>query len=61
MNPDPVLFLPSVGASDGVSDGVVCAGDGGFTSPGMTIEYLLPDSVQKRIITLTYTRNVHDG
>ncbi|KAF8471610.1 hypothetical protein DFH94DRAFT_674209 [Russula ochroleuca] len=28
--------------------------------PGATIEYLR-DLVQKRIITLTYTRNVHDG
>ncbi|KAH9970414.1 hypothetical protein BGW80DRAFT_1330529 [Lactifluus volemus] len=30
------------------------------SSPGATVEYLR-DLVQKRIITLTYMRNVHDG
>jgi hypothetical protein len=44
-------FFPPVGAGTG-------AGSGG--SPGATVEYLR-DLVQKRIITLTYTRNVHDG
>lgn len=33
---------------------------GGGSSPGATVEYLR-DLVQKRIITLTYMRNVHDG
>ncbi len=33
---------------------------GGFRSPGSTIEYLR-DLVQKRIIALTCTRNMHDG
>ncbi|KAH9056754.1 hypothetical protein EDB87DRAFT_1779611 [Lactarius vividus] len=32
----------------------------GVGSPGATVEYLR-DLVQKRIITLTYMRNVHDG
>lgn len=32
----------------------------GGSSPGATVEYLR-DLVQKRIITLTYMRNVHDG
>lgn len=45
-------FFPPVGA------GVPGAGSSG--SPGATVEYLR-DLVQKRIITLTYTRNVHDG
>ena len=52
----PGMFLPPVG-SGGVAGGGV-GGSGG--SPGATIEYLR-DLVQKRIITLTYTRNVHDG
>ena len=42
-------FFPPVGA-----------GAGNSGSPGATVEYLR-DLVQKRIITLTYTRNVHDG
>jgi hypothetical protein len=50
----PGMFLPPVGIGGGVGVG----GSGG--SPGATIEYLR-DLVQKRIITLTYTRNVHDG
>ncbi|KAF8496819.1 hypothetical protein F5888DRAFT_1702774 [Russula emetica] len=49
-------FLPPVGNGGVVGGGV--GGSGG--SPGATIEYLR-DLVQKRIITLTYTRNVHDG
>ena len=49
----PGMFLPPVG-----NGGVV--GGGASNSPGATIEYLR-DLVQKRIITLTYTRNVHDG
>ncbi len=36
------------------------AGAPGGSSPGATVEYLR-DLVQKRIITLTYMRNVHDG
>jgi len=52
----PGLFLPPVGAGGGV----VGVGAGGSGSPGATVEYLR-DLVQKRIITLTYTRNVHDG
>jgi len=47
-------FFPPVGA------GVVGTGAGSGGSPGATVEYLR-DLVQKRIITLTYTRNVHDG
>lgn len=48
-------FFPPVGA------GVVGTGGAGSSgSPGATVEYLR-DLVQKRIITLTYTRNVHDG
>jgi len=42
-------FFPPVGAGMGSSG-----------SPGATVEYLR-DLVQKRIITLTYMRNVHDG
>jgi hypothetical protein len=42
-------FFPPVGAGMGSSG-----------SPGATVE-LLRDLVQKRIITLTYMRNVHDG
>lgn len=42
-------FFPPVGAGSGSSG-----------SPGATVEYLR-DLVQKRIITLTYMRNVHDG
>jgi hypothetical protein len=41
----------------------LCVGDGvgaGGRSPGATIEYLR-DLVQKRIIALTYARNMHDG
>ncbi|KAH9970417.1 hypothetical protein BGW80DRAFT_1330671, partial [Lactifluus volemus] len=30
------------------------------STPGATVEYLR-DLVQKRVITLTYMRNVHDG
>jgi hypothetical protein len=52
----PGMFFPPVGTGGGV----VGAGAGGSGSPGATIEYLR-DLVQKRIITLTYTRNVHDG
>ena len=36
------------------------SGAGAGNSPGTTVEYLR-DLVQKRIITLTYMRNVHDG
>jgi hypothetical protein len=50
------MFLPPVGNGGVVGGGV----GGGGGSPGATIEYLR-DLVQKRIITLTYTRNVHDG
>ena len=49
----PGMFLPPGGV-------VVGVGGGGGGNPGATIEYLR-DLVQKRIITLTYTRNVHDG
>lgn len=52
----PGMFLPPVGNGGVVGGGV--GGSGG--NPGATIEYLR-DLVQKRIITLTYTRNVHDG
>ena len=52
----PGLFLPPVGNAGG---GGVGAGGSG-SSPGAAIEYLR-DLVQKRIIALTYTRNVHDG
>ena len=38
----------------------VSGGAPGGSSPGATVEYLR-DLVQKRIITLTYMRNVHDG
>jgi hypothetical protein len=51
----PGMFLPPVG-NGGVAGGV----GGSSGSPGATIEYLR-DLVQKRIITLTYTRNVHEG
>ena len=51
----PGMFLPPVGGSGGVP-----GAPGGSGSPGATVEYLR-DLVQKRIITLTYTRNVHDG
>ena len=54
----PGLFFPPVGTSGGVVG--AGAGGSGAGSPGATIEYLR-DLVQKRIITLTYTRNVHDG
>jgi len=50
----PGMFFPPV---SGTSGSVAGASSG---SPGATIEYLR-DLVQKRIITLTYTRNVHDG
>jgi hypothetical protein len=52
----PGMFLPPVGGNGGVPGAPV----GGSGSPGATVEYLR-DLVQKRIITLTYTRNVHDG
>ncbi|KAF8894710.1 hypothetical protein BD779DRAFT_1502529 [Infundibulicybe gibba] len=46
------------------SDTITPAGIGGATSPalgqGTSVEYLR-DLVQKRIITLTYIRNVHEG
>ena len=52
----PGMFLSPVGNGSVVGGGA--GGSGG--SPGATIEYLR-DLVQKRVITLTYTRNVHDG
>lgn len=45
--------------SDGASAPPVTASSAVF-SQGATVEYLR-DLVQKRIITLTYMRNVHDG
>jgi hypothetical protein len=42
-------FLPSFGTSPGPG-----------STPGATVDYLW-DLAQKRIITLTYMRNVHDG
>jgi hypothetical protein len=53
----PGIFLPPLGGNGGVPGGPTGGGGG---SPGATVEYLR-DLVQKRIITLTYTRNVHDG
>ena len=49
------MFLPLVGGSGGVP-----GAPGGGGCPGATVEYLR-DLVQKRIITLTYMRNAHDG
>ncbi|KAH9957169.1 hypothetical protein BGW80DRAFT_1257397 [Lactifluus volemus] len=59
------LTAPALGPAPATSSAAATAtpalrGPGPGGTPGATVEYLR-DLVQKRIITLTYMRNVHDG
>lgn len=58
--PTAPVFNSTFVSREDVSDSTLANGAGPALSAGTSVEYLR-DLVQKRIITLTYMRNVHEG